>query len=128
MQALVETSVHSCSVAIYILDMLYQRTNMWLLFTTLQVIFTEENASLLHLFTNACAIIGGVFTVSGIIDTFIYHGHRAIKKKMELGKHSWFAHNSTMDGIIVYFDGGEGYIYWAGYSANSIRSWAFMRE
>jgi hypothetical protein len=28
----------------------------------------------------------GIFTVSGIIDSFIYHGHRAIKKKVELGK------------------------------------------
>ncbi|XP_042433488.1 endoplasmic reticulum-Golgi intermediate compartment protein 3-like isoform X2 [Zingiber officinale] len=57
-------------------------------FSPIKVIFTEENASLLHLFTNVSAIIGGVFTVSGIIDAFIYHGHRAIKKKMELGKHS----------------------------------------
>ncbi|THU54328.1 hypothetical protein C4D60_Mb10t23930 [Musa balbisiana] len=57
-------------------------------FSPIKVIFTEENASLLHLFTNACAIIGGVFTVAGIIDAFVYHGHRAIKKKMELGKHT----------------------------------------
>lgn len=31
----------------------------------------------------------GVFTVSGILDSFIYHGQRAIKKKMEIGKFSW---------------------------------------
>lgn len=31
----------------------------------------------------------GVFTVSGILDSFIYHGQKAIKKKMELGKFSW---------------------------------------
>jgi hypothetical protein len=30
----------------------------------------------------------GVFTVSGILDSFIYHGQRAIKKKMEIGKFS----------------------------------------
>lgn len=30
----------------------------------------------------------GVFTVSGIIDSFVYHGHKAIKKKMEIGKFS----------------------------------------
>lgn len=29
----------------------------------LQVIFTEENTSLLHLFTNACAIIGGYVSI-----------------------------------------------------------------
>ncbi|KAH0920360.1 hypothetical protein HID58_028020 [Brassica napus] len=27
-----------------------------------------------------------IFTVSGIIDSFVYHGQRAIKKKMEIGK------------------------------------------
>ncbi|VAI06183.1 unnamed protein product [Triticum turgidum subsp. durum] len=51
-----------------------------------QVDFTEENTSLLHFLTNICAIVGGIFTVAGIIDSFVYHGHRAIKKKMEIGK------------------------------------------
>jgi len=52
----------------------------------IKVTFTEEHISFLHFLTNVCAIIGGVFTVSGILDSFIYHGHRAIKKKMEIGK------------------------------------------
>uniref|UniRef100_A0A1D1Z2S5 Endoplasmic reticulum-Golgi intermediate compartment protein 3 n=1 Tax=Anthurium amnicola TaxID=1678845 RepID=A0A1D1Z2S5_9ARAE len=56
-------------------------------FSPIKVIFTEENASLLHFLTNICAIIGGIFTVSGIIDAFVYHGHRAIKKKMVVGKY-----------------------------------------
>ncbi|GKC16610.1 endoplasmic reticulum-Golgi intermediate compartment protein 3-like protein, partial [Tanacetum coccineum] len=51
-----------------------------------QVTFTEEHVSFLHFLTNACAIIGGVFTVSGILDSLIYHGQQAIRKKMELGK------------------------------------------
>lgn len=55
-------------------------------FSPIKVIFTEENSSLLHFLTNFCAIIGGVFTVAGILDAIFYHGHRAIKKKMELGK------------------------------------------
>lgn len=55
-------------------------------FSPIQVDFTEENTSLLHFLTNICAIIGGIFTVAGIIDSFVYHGHRAIKKKMEIGK------------------------------------------
>ncbi|KAF8405992.1 hypothetical protein HHK36_008072 [Tetracentron sinense] len=29
-----------------------------------------------------------IFTVSGILDSFIYHGQRAIKKKIEIGKFS----------------------------------------
>eukprot|EP00245_Coleochaete_scutata_P005348 TRINITY_DN18829_c0_g1_i1.p1 TRINITY_DN18829_c0_g1~~TRINITY_DN18829_c0_g1_i1.p1 ORF type:complete len:387 (-),score=74.58 TRINITY_DN18829_c0_g1_i1:407-1567(-) len=52
----------------------------------IKVKFTEERSSFLHFLTNVCAIVGGVFTVSGIIDAFVYHGHKAIKKKMELGK------------------------------------------
>ncbi|KAK4341441.1 hypothetical protein RND71_039942 [Anisodus tanguticus] len=54
----------------------------------IKVTFTEEHVSFLHFLTNVCAIVGGVFTVSGILDTFIYHGQKAIKKKMELGKFS----------------------------------------
>ncbi|XP_062231714.1 uncharacterized protein LOC133929113 isoform X2 [Phragmites australis] len=56
-------------------------------FSPIKVIFTEENRSLLHYLTNLCAIVGGVFTVSGIIDSFIFHGQKALKKKMELGKY-----------------------------------------
>ncbi|RWR74841.1 Endoplasmic reticulum vesicle transporter [Cinnamomum micranthum f. kanehirae] len=57
-------------------------------FSPIKVIFTEGNVSLLHFLTNICAIIGGVFAVAGIIDAFVYHGHRAIKKKMEIGKYT----------------------------------------
>ncbi|KAI3807790.1 hypothetical protein L1987_23724 [Smallanthus sonchifolius] len=46
-----------------------------------KVTFTEEHVSFLHFLTNVCAITGGVFTVSGILDSFIYHGQRAIRKK-----------------------------------------------
>ncbi|KAK4747480.1 hypothetical protein SAY87_014066 [Trapa incisa] len=51
----------------------------------IKVTFTEEHVSFLHFLTNVCAIVGGVFTVSGILDSFIYHGQRAIKK-MEIGE------------------------------------------
>ncbi|KAI3920012.1 hypothetical protein MKW98_001268 [Papaver atlanticum] len=54
----------------------------------IKVTFTEGHVSFLHFLTNVCAIVGGVFTVSGIVDSFIYHGQRAIKKKMEIGKFS----------------------------------------
>ena len=47
---------------------------------------SQERSSLSHFRTSVCAIVGGVFTVSGLIDSFIFHGARAIKKKMELGK------------------------------------------
>jgi hypothetical protein len=52
-----------------------------------QVKFTERRTSFFHFLTNVCAIVGGVFTVAGIIDAFVYHGQRAIRKKIDLGKH-----------------------------------------
>jgi endoplasmic reticulum-Golgi intermediate compartment protein 3 len=42
----------------------------------------------MHFMTNVCAIVGGVFTVSGLIESFTYYVPRAIKKKMEIGKFS----------------------------------------
>eukprot|EP00268_Persea_americana_P006868 TRINITY_DN12488_c0_g1_i4.p1 TRINITY_DN12488_c0_g1~~TRINITY_DN12488_c0_g1_i4.p1 ORF type:complete len:151 (-),score=23.03 TRINITY_DN12488_c0_g1_i4:390-842(-) len=55
----------------------------------IKVTFMEQNVSFLHFLTNVCAIVGGIFTVSGILDSFIYHGQKTMKKKkMELGKFS----------------------------------------
>lgn len=45
-----------------------------------------ENRSLPMLFA-VCAIIGGVYTVAGIVDSLLYHSLNAIKK-YELGKAS----------------------------------------
>ncbi|XP_073143213.1 uncharacterized protein [Henckelia pumila] len=52
----------------------------------IKVTFTEEHTSFLHFLTHICAIMGGVFTVAGIVDSFIYHGQKALRKKQELGK------------------------------------------
>ncbi|CAM6128329.1 unnamed protein product [Calypogeia fissa] len=52
----------------------------------IKVNVTHERTSFLHFLTNLCAIIGGIFTVSGIIDSVVYHGQRAVKKKIDLGK------------------------------------------
>lgn len=52
----------------------------------LMVKYTESERSLGHFLTNVCAIIGGVYTVAGLIDTFLYHSIKIIQKKMELGK------------------------------------------
>ena len=53
----------------------------------LQVNVVETRRSILHFLTNVCAIVGGVFTVSGILDSTVYHGQRLIRKKKELGKY-----------------------------------------
>lgn len=52
----------------------------------IMVRFTEKRKSFAHFLTGVCAIIGGVFTVAGIIDSFIYHSMRSFKKKLDLGK------------------------------------------
>uniref|UniRef100_A0A8C6NVS3 Endoplasmic reticulum-Golgi intermediate compartment protein n=1 Tax=Nothobranchius furzeri TaxID=105023 RepID=A0A8C6NVS3_NOTFU len=54
----------------------------------MMVKFTEKQRSFTHFLTGVCAIIGGIFTVGGLIDSLIYHSARAIQKKIELGKTS----------------------------------------
>ncbi|XP_012473133.1 LOW QUALITY PROTEIN: protein disulfide-isomerase 5-3 [Gossypium raimondii] len=51
----------------------------------MQVLITENPKSLSHFLTNVCAIIGGVFTVAGILDSILYNTIR-LMKKMETGK------------------------------------------
>eukprot|EP00736_Rhodelphis_marinus_P007490 Rmarinus@m.8495 len=50
-----------------------------------QVVVREEKKSFSHFLTAACAIIGGIFTVAGIVDALIHHGIQALKK-LEIGK------------------------------------------
>ncbi|KAI7729959.1 hypothetical protein M8C21_028727 [Ambrosia artemisiifolia] len=52
----------------------------------IKVNFTETHTSFLHFLTNICAIVGGIFTVAGIFDSFVYHSQKALKKKRDLGK------------------------------------------
>lgn len=54
----------------------------------IMVKFTETTKSFPHFLTGVCAIIGGVFTVAGLVDSLIYHSMRTLKKKIELGKAS----------------------------------------
>ncbi len=42
--------------------------------------------SLLHLIAEICAIVGGVFTVAGVFDRFVYAGVRKIEQKFQMGK------------------------------------------
>ncbi|KAL4368340.1 hypothetical protein GQ457_05G025380 [Hibiscus cannabinus] len=43
-------------------------------FPPIKVTFTEHDISFLQFLTNICAIVGGVFTATRIIDWCIYHG------------------------------------------------------
>ncbi|KAL4201667.1 hypothetical protein AMTRI_Chr02g259750 [Amborella trichopoda] len=49
------------------------------------VLVTENPRSFSHFITNVCAIIGGVFTVAGILDSILQNTIRLVKK-VELGK------------------------------------------
>lgn len=46
----------------------------------------QESHSFLHFATNVCAILGGVFTVAGLVDAAVYHGERVLRRKHEIGK------------------------------------------
>lgn len=52
-----------------------------------QIVVTEKPKQLYHFLTAICAVIGGVFTVAGIIDGMV-HTMNKIAKKVELGKHT----------------------------------------
>ncbi|XP_055537873.1 endoplasmic reticulum-Golgi intermediate compartment protein 3 [Wyeomyia smithii] len=52
----------------------------------LMVRFTEKRSSFSHFATNLCAIVGGIYTVAGIIDSLLFTSIHALKRKIELGK------------------------------------------
>uniref|UniRef100_A0A7S0RFI5 Endoplasmic reticulum vesicle transporter C-terminal domain-containing protein n=1 Tax=Chlamydomonas leiostraca TaxID=1034604 RepID=A0A7S0RFI5_9CHLO len=54
----------------------------------IKVQIVEKKSSFMHFLTSVCAIVGGVFTISGILDAGVYQGERLVKKKMQLGKFS----------------------------------------
>ena len=54
-------------------------------FNPITIQYTEHRQPFYHFITMFCAIIGGTFTVAGIIDTLIYTAHNIIKKA-QIGK------------------------------------------
>lgn len=51
----------------------------------IQIVVREQPREIYKFVTSLCAIIGGVFTVAGILDSLVYQGVK-IAKKIELGK------------------------------------------
>ncbi|XP_071037746.1 endoplasmic reticulum-Golgi intermediate compartment protein 3 isoform X2 [Parasteatoda tepidariorum] len=51
----------------------------------LMVKYGEKQKSFFHFLTSVCAIVGGVFTVAGMIDSAVYYSSKVIQK-IELGK------------------------------------------
>ena len=47
----------------------------------MQVVVSEHRKPFLHFVTNLCAIIGGVFTVVGLIDAIFYNTGKVVFKR-----------------------------------------------
>ena len=54
-------------------------------FSSPQIVVSEASKPLYHFLTTTCAIVGGVFTVAGILDSILYQSVKMIKKN-QLGK------------------------------------------
>jgi hypothetical protein len=48
--------------------------------------YQEHRKPFTHFLTDICAIVGGVFTVAGIIDGILFSAGRNLSKKDDLGK------------------------------------------
>jgi len=46
----------------------------------------KEGIPFFRFITSLCAIVGGVFTVLGLIDSGVFYTMNSIQKKQELGK------------------------------------------
>ena len=51
----------------------------------IQITVREEQRKWYHFLTTSCAIVGGVFTMAGVLDAVLYSTFK-MAKKMELGK------------------------------------------
>ncbi|KAG7400643.1 hypothetical protein PHYBOEH_004910 [Phytophthora boehmeriae] len=52
----------------------------------LVVQITTDSIPFYHFITHLCAVIGGVFTVLGLVDSGVFHALNTIQKKQQLGK------------------------------------------
>eukprot|EP01098_Paradermamoeba_levis_P013554 TRINITY_DN6209_c0_g2_i2.p1 TRINITY_DN6209_c0_g2~~TRINITY_DN6209_c0_g2_i2.p1 ORF type:complete len:159 (+),score=33.17 TRINITY_DN6209_c0_g2_i2:86-562(+) len=52
----------------------------------IMVKLTKTQKSFSQFLTGVCAIIGGIYTVAGLIDSFIYSATRSLEKKIQIGK------------------------------------------
>jgi len=55
-------------------------------FSPITVKFTEKRKSFSHFLVQICAIVGGVFTVLGLVNSFLHSTLKTVLKKAEMGK------------------------------------------
>jgi len=53
--------------------------------SAIAVVYDDRRSSIFSFIVQLCAIVGGIFTVAGMLDQGIYHGARAVRK-IRLGK------------------------------------------
>ena len=82
--------LHTIVYIITISYFLWLATGVFFMYdlSPMMVQLTEHRRSFTHFLTGVCAIVGGVFTVAGMLDGMIYHSARALQKKIDLGKAS----------------------------------------
>jgi hypothetical protein len=54
-------------------------------FSPIRITHTETSTPFSHFLTNLCAIAGGLFTATGIVDTLLFRSLR-LAQKNEIGK------------------------------------------
>lgn len=60
---------------------------VWM-YNTTRTTTTTSSRIMMQLITNGfLPFYTGIFTVAGIVDSFVYYGKRTLKKKIEIGKH-----------------------------------------
>ena len=65
--------------------------------------YTHKKKPLYHFLTTFCAIIGGTFTVAGMIDSMIFSAHNMVKKAQE-GKLSWIKNKTIYAKLNLLFE------------------------
>jgi hypothetical protein len=55
-------------------------------FSPIMVDVRERRRPFFHLIAQACAIVGGVFTVAGVVDRLLYRGLKTVEKKLLAAK------------------------------------------
>ncbi len=48
--------------------------------------YYEYKRPLSSLLTGICAIVGGIYTIAALIDTFVFHAERKLAEKRAMGK------------------------------------------
>ena len=78
--------IETCyTVSCYLITLLYDSLIFRYDLNPITVRYHESRPPLYHFLTTICAIVGGTFTVAGIIDSCIFSATE-IFKKFELGK------------------------------------------